>query len=340
MVYHISFLARTLYPLACEHHPSIQTENLLPLGSASLHLSTQQLRTREALRRSRGPTKLFFFFPTAAVCSSGHHGRLKGTGDGHGPATRCNAAVESPVPALRVLGHLHVTIAWCNTSLGHGSRVATMGWHCAGDKQPGFSSGAASFSTSLRDPVPLHHTGSPLGHSSHVLAPDGPAGAHTSLLFLFQGFLGDPGPVGEKGEKGAKVRVSVLALHSPAWVGQGVAPSLPQPPSPRSCSPPSLRLLLAFPGGERRKWPARSCWASCELTGKPGVSLPCWDRFFPPSPFPGRPLCFSAMAPSSIPGSSPRSPGFGQSPRGLCVFPDPPARDGTKASATSGWAPR
>lgn len=86
-------------------------EDLLPLGSTSLCLSTQQLWTREALHCLHGPMKLFFFFPAAAVCSSGHHGVLQGTGDGHGPATWCSAAVESPVPALQGLGHLRVTVA-------------------------------------------------------------------------------------------------------------------------------------------------------------------------------------------------------------------------------------
>jgi len=188
------------------------------------------------------------------------------------PSQPCGSRDTSASPSCMACG---------NPSLGHGSRAATAGWCCAGDKQPDFSSGAAPFSAGLRVPIPLHSTDSPLGHSSHVLAPAGPAGVHASLLFLFQGFLGHPGPVGEKGEKGAKVRVSVLALCSPAWGWQGVAPSLPRPPSPKSRCPSSLRLLLAFPGGEGRNRPPRSCWASRELTGKPGVSCDC------SIPFPG-----------------------------------------------------
>jgi len=58
-----------------------------------------------------------------------------------------------------------------------------------------------------------------------------------------------------------------------------------------------------------------------------------------PSPFLGlTPLLF-CNGPSSIPGTSPRSPGSGQNIRGLCVLPDPPAKYGTKAAAASGWAP-
>lgn len=239
---------------------------------------------------------------------------------------------------------LHV--AWCNTSLGHRSRVATMGWHCAGDKQPGFSSGAASFSMSLRVPIPLHHTNSPLGRSSPVSTPDGPAAAHKSLLFPFQGFLGDPGPAGEKGEKGAKVRVSVLALRSPAWVGQGVAPSLPRPPSPRSCSLPSLRLLLAFPGGEGRKWPARSCWASRELTGKAGLSHPAVLGLFLPSiPFPGPTPLLLHNGPELHPWLQPTFSWLWAKPSWSLCFPRSSCKGRDKGCrhlgvSTSGRAPR